>query len=167
MGTTGDIDWLCSVMGGLDFIEQPKKLELVIKYPEIDISFAFQKQQRLPKLTRAVVPTQRRPERSSPRLLDNDDVQFKLSIHLEELERLYAFYSTATTVAETLCADIDGTEATRNFKMICECIRNKWKCEETVEEEHSTVSNQYTWNHEDALSEARQLISDWNCKPNK
>jgi hypothetical protein len=52
-----EVDWLCSIMGGLEIIETPV-ISKSTKYPEINTNYAFRPHTRHAKLIRAATEEQ-------------------------------------------------------------------------------------------------------------
>jgi hypothetical protein len=146
-------------MGGLDIIETniiPKS----IKNPEIDTSYVFRPFTRHPKLIRAVIEEQTTPKPTKKHLNDSE-TQYNLSVYFDELDKMYKFQANSKHVNPPKC-DIKQIEFELNSKLISRCIRETWTGNTTNQTNEETLSTPRSWNHEDALAEAKKLIATWN-----
>jgi hypothetical protein len=156
---TDEVEWLCSFMSELDIIETPI-IPKSIKYPEIDTSYAFRPYTRHPKLIRAVVEEQQ-PRKPTTKELNDVETQYKISVYLEELEVMYKFHANSKRVNPPK-RDIKQIENELNSKLISQYIRKTWSGISTNQMKEESLSTTKSWNHEDALAEAKELIATWN-----
>jgi hypothetical protein len=155
----GELDWLSSVMRGLDIHDKPTKVE----YPEIDISYAFRPHnRRQPKLVRAIIEQQPLVKLSAKEL-DVETTHAKLSAHLQELDITYAFLAAAKPQKIPKISNEEIIKLAR-FKSIRACIHETW-CNGNYlknKDEQNTIHHNIEWTHEDSLAETRHLIATWN-----
>jgi hypothetical protein len=154
-----ELDWLCLVMGGLVFEETKTK---ALKYPEIDVSYAFRPHTRQPKLIRAIVeqqPSDRRPTAHEP---DDFDIHMKLCGHLQELEMMYAFHATSKIVINPPPINAEEIKKNAAFKSIRASIHKAWFGNtHFTDQKHMEMCDTKHWNHEDAIAETKKSIENW------
>lgn len=155
-----EVDWLCSIMGGLEIIETPV-VSKSIKYPEINTTYAFRPHTRHAKLKRAATEEQSTTRRPTANEVNNLEIQYKLSVYFENLERMYKCHTNSKHVNPPKC-DITQIELELKSKLISQCIRKAWNGILTNQTEDESLSSTRSWNHEDALAEAKELIATWN-----
>jgi hypothetical protein len=93
-----EVDWLCSIMGGLEIIETPV-ISKSLKYPEINTN----SHTRHAKLIRAATeeqPTTRRPTANE---VNDLEIQYKLSVYFENLECMYKCHTNSKHVNPPKC----------------------------------------------------------------
>ncbi len=144
-------------MGGLEFDEKKIKHDK-IQYPEIDTSYAFRPHNRQPKLIRAIIE-QQPPLKLTASELAIVDIQTKLSVHLQELESLYAFHGAAKEATQPPKLNKEEIRKLADFKAIRACIHKKWHYNSIILSQEQDIMH---WTHEDTLAETKYLMATRN-----
>jgi hypothetical protein len=78
-----------------------------------------------------------------------------------KISSVYKCHTNSKHVNPPKC-DITQIKLELKSKLISQCIRKAWNGILTNQTEEESLSTTRSWNHEDALAEAKELIATWN-----